>query len=213
MKADRVDSNPADDYYLVPARSASVDLKFSGSKFIGAAHRVSSEEEVARKLTVIRKRMHDATHHCTAFRIGADDHLERYNDDGEPSGTAGPPILRRIESANVTNVLVVVTRYYGGTKLGTGGLIRAYGETARMALEKSGTKRQLIERVFRVRFEYADTSIAMHLLDRFGARVVETTYGDQTEIEFAVPRSRASTIADTFRDESGNRLEVHPKGD
>lgn len=150
--------------------------------------------------------MYDATHHCTAYRVGAEDPIERFNDDGEPSGTAGPPILRRIESSGLTNILVVVTRYYGGTKLGTGGLIRAYGESAQLAIEESGVQSYPIEKFFRIRFEYDDTSVAMHLVSKFEGRITSTEYGQDTMLVVAFRNSFVPQLAEAFRDGSAGRV-------
>ncbi len=107
--------------------------KSKGSKFIGFAERVSNEEQVKNRVAYYRKQYHDARHVCYAYRLGPD--LWRTRDDGEPHGTAGVPILRAIDAAHEDHVLVVVVRYFGGTLLGTGGLIVAYREAAKMALE------------------------------------------------------------------------------
>ncbi|MEX0599035.1 MAG: YigZ family protein, partial [Rhodothermales bacterium] len=114
---------------------AAAEMKVRGSRFIGEAIPVRDEEEAALRIDEVKRREHAATHHCTAYRLGPEGDVFRYNDDGEPGGTAGPPILRQIESRDLTDILVVVTRYFGGTQLGTGGLARAYGEAAEQALE------------------------------------------------------------------------------
>ena len=103
------------------------ETKVKGSRFIAEATDVRDEEMTMAFVADVRGREPGATHHCWAYRLGTGGDAFRYNDDGEPSGTAGPPILRQIDALGLTNTLVVVTRYYGGTKLGTGGLLRAYG--------------------------------------------------------------------------------------
>ena len=123
-----------EDTYLTLREGAEAQIKVKGSRFLAEAVPVADEAVAEAALATIRKREYNATHHCTAYRIGPAADLFRFNDDGEPSGTAGQPILRQIEGRELTNTLVVVTRYYGGTKLGTGGLIRAYGEAASLAL-------------------------------------------------------------------------------
>lgn len=118
------------DTFHTIARAAEAEIKVDGSRFLAEAIPVDSRATVASEIEAIREREHKATHHCTAYRLGRDGADARSNDDGEPTGTAGPPILRQIEARDLTNTLVVVTRYYGGTKLGTGGLVRAYGDAA-----------------------------------------------------------------------------------
>src|SRR5690606_11612852 len=123
------------DTYRVVAGTARAELREKGSRFIAEVFPVETEEEAAAAIEAVRRREHAATHHCTAYRLGPEGELFRASDDGEPSGTAGLPILRQIEARGLTNTLVVVTRYFGGTKLGRGGLIRAYGEAAARALD------------------------------------------------------------------------------
>ena len=119
-----------EDSYLTLAEPAEALYKEKGSKFLAYAYPVSSEEQIRECLEALRKRYYDATHHCYAWRLGADGQNYRVNDDGEPSSTAGRPILGQLLSYGVTDVLVVVVRYFGGTKLGVSGLIAAYKESA-----------------------------------------------------------------------------------
>ncbi|PJB84131.1 MAG: YigZ family protein [Acidobacteria bacterium CG_4_9_14_3_um_filter_49_7] len=119
----------------VPAEPAHAQFTVKGSKFIAAVIPVSDEEEAKAQLTAIRKKYHDATHNCYAWRIHSIS--EKASDDGEPSGSAGKPILQVLKGSDLTNALVIVTRYFGGTKLGIGGLVRAYSEAASMALRET----------------------------------------------------------------------------
>ncbi|MCK4606997.1 MAG: YigZ family protein, partial [candidate division Zixibacteria bacterium] len=117
-----------DDQYYEIAGPARIEIKRKGSRFIAETGAVSSVEEAHEQLETVRSREHAATHHCYAYRVGiADEARFKYSDDGEPGGTAGRPIYDVICGCEVTNALLVVTRYFGGTKLGTGGLARAYG--------------------------------------------------------------------------------------
>ncbi len=178
--------------------------KIKGSRFIADAFPAPTEEEAKSRLAEIVANLPDATHHCHAFSV-ATGQIERSSDDGEPSGTAGPPILRRIHSSGLTNVLVVVTRYYGGTKLGAGGLIRAYGEAAKAVLGDCRRITNVIERILRVTFDYDDTSPAMRTIEKFGARLVSTDYADKSSLEIAVAASQVGDFKDAFRDALGNR--------
>jgi uncharacterized YigZ family protein len=127
-----------EDQYLTIAGTSEGIFKEKGSKFIAIAVPVHSVEQARSELESIRKKYHDARHHCYAYKIGRDDEAEyRYNDDGEPSGTAGKPIYGQIESFGLSHILIVVIRYFGGIKLGTGGLIQAYKAAARDALENA----------------------------------------------------------------------------
>ena len=145
------------DTYFTLGDYARAEIKVRGSRFIAEAIRVERVEDAEAEIAAIRKRAYNATHHCTAYRIGPDGAIFRYNDDGEPNGTAGPPILRQIDTRHLTNTLVVVTRYYGGTKLGTGGLLRAYGDAAAEVLDAAPIEERILRHCLRLRFGYDDT--------------------------------------------------------
>jgi len=136
--------------YLSIAKLSEGFFKDKNSKFYAYAYPVSSKEEIKDRIDEIKNLYSDATHHCYAWILGSDKELERANDDGEPSSSAGKPILRQILSKNITNCLVVVVRYYGGKKLGVPGLINAYGEAARLALEENSIIEQEIMAIFQI---------------------------------------------------------------
>lgn len=193
------------DTYRSIAQPASAEIKVRGSRFIAEAFPVATEEAAEAHIDRIRKREHAATHHCTAYRIGPGAAIFRFNDDGEPSGTAGPPILRQIEGRSLTNTLVVVTRYYGGTKLGAGGLVRAYGDAASEALDAAGQKKHVIFERLNVSYRYDDTSAAMHVINQYDAEVIDSTYTDKTELELAVRKSRVQAFREAFTNALGGR--------
>jgi len=187
-----------EDFYKQIASGQSGEIKIKGSRFIGEAGLVTSIEEASAFLAAIKKREYSATHHCWAYRIGADGSAFRFNDDGEPSGTAGQPILRQIDGLGITNVMVVVTRYYGGTKLGKGGLIRAYGDTAQAVLEKCQIVTKILRDQVRVVFLYEDTSIAMRTIQNHDAKIISTDYHDHTEIVLGIRKSKVAAFKDAF---------------
>lgn len=197
----------ADTYRTLEA-PAHTELKVVDSRFIAEAFPVESAERAEARIDAIRKREHKATHHCTAYRVGRAGNTFRYNDDGEPSGTAGPPILRQIDARELTNTLVVVTRYFGGTKLGTGGLVRAYGDAAAEVLERA----QIVEHVervpVRIRFAYDDTTPARQVLQRFDVVIEDEAYSDVTELTVAVRRSEVDAFTRAFTDALGGRGEI-----
>ena len=209
MKDNTDRDQPVADYYLSPASEAGVEQKIQGSRFIGRVFRVGSPNDVAARMAEIRKEMYDASHHCSAWRIGPDGATFRHDDDGEPAGTAGPPILRRIEGRNLSDCLVVVTRYFGGTKLGTGGLVRAYGDAADEALQLAGETRVPLRERFTVRFAYEDTSVVMRAVELVSGEVVDSVYGAETILTIDVPSSRSRNVASVFRD--ATRGKVVPK--
>jgi uncharacterized YigZ family protein len=148
-------------------------FKDRGSKFNAFAFPVHSEAEIKEILDNLRKEYHDARHHCYAWRLGPDPVSVRANDDGEPSSSAGRPILNQIEKADLINVLVVVIRYFGGTLLGVGGLINAYRTAAESAIENSRIIRKKIQHHYALRFEYTRMNDVMtvmkeHRVDTYG---------------------------------------------
>ena len=194
----------SDTYYTL-GDYARTEIKVKGSRFIAEAIRVQRVEEADAERAAIRKREYNATHHCSAYRIGPEGTLFRYNDDGEPSGTAGAPILRQIDARHLTNTLVVVTRYYGGTKLGTGGLLRAYGDVAAQVLDAASVEERILRDRVRLRFSYDDTSPAMHTISQHDATILETHYTDETEILVGVRRSEVESFIDAFVNALGGR--------
>jgi len=192
---------------------ASAEMKVKGSRFLAEAVPVTTAEAAEAHIEGVRKREYSATHHCTAYRVGPRGQTFRYNDDGEPSGTAGPPILRQIDGRDLTNTLVVVTRYYGGTKLGTGGLVRAYGDAAALALDHSQIVKRVLRDQLRVRFAYDDTSPAMHTIHQHDAEIEGTHYTDQTELIVAVRRSEVDAFIESFTNALAGRGEVSRMGE
>ncbi len=200
------------DSYRVLKSTFLAEIKVKGSRFIARAVPVGSLESVQLALDDIRREDRDATHHCTAYRLGPSGDEFWFNDDGEPSGTAGRPILRQIEGHDLTNTLVVVTRYFGGIKLGTGGLIRAYGDAAREALDHAPVDVIVRRKPISVKFAYADTSPAMHTISRFDAEILNTEYGDETRIELGVRYSEVSGFLEAFENALSGRCQIDIDG-
>lgn len=143
------------DTYKTIAKRSEALYKEKGSKFIGIAFPASNEDDFKTALESIKNEYHDARHHCYAFKLGMDENNYRYNDDGEPSNSAGAPIYGQIQSFNLTNIGIVVVRYFGGTKLGVGGLISAYRQAAKEALESAQLVSKTISDYYRLTFDYA----------------------------------------------------------
>jgi len=183
--------------------------KTKGSRFIGSAFPVADAAEALALVETVRQREHAARHHGWAYRLGLDAPAPRSSDDGEPSGSTGVPILREIEGRDLYGVLVVVTRYYGGTKLGVGGLARAYGEAAGLALDAARSREVVLRAPVRLAFAFADTAAAMRLLDVFDAEVAEQTYSPEgTTLDLQVRRSHAGPLAEAFVEGTAGRGEV-----
>ena len=198
-----------DTYLTIMAASAGEPAKIRGSRFIGEAFPVESVGLAMEQLGIIRKREHAATHHCWAYRLDTAGATFRYSDDGEPNGSAGLPIFRQIQGRELTNLLVVVTRYYGGTKLGTGGLVRAYGEVAALVLDGAPKREVIVRAPMRLFFAFADTSPAMHTIGKFDAEIAETNYSEKgTEMLVNVRRSEVERLETAFTEALGGRGEV-----
>ncbi len=142
------------DNYLTIAKTSEGLYKEKGSKFIAYAYPVSTEEEIKQLITDLKKEYYDARHHCYAYMLGADKKNYRANDDGEPSSTAGKPILGQILSNNITNILIVVIRYFGGTKLGVSGLITAYKTAAADAIANAEIIEKTVNDIYNIHFDY-----------------------------------------------------------
>ena len=196
------------DTYRTIASDATATLKVEGSRFLAEAASVGDRVAAEAHIKAIREREHQATHHCTAYRLGTEGDDFQYNDDGEPSGTAGQPILRQIDARDLTNTLVVVTRYYGGTKLGTGGLMRAYGDAADAALDRASIVERVVRVPVRLRFAYDDTSPARQMLQQFDATVTDSTYTDVTELTVGVRASEVEAFVEAFTNALSDRGDV-----
>jgi uncharacterized YigZ family protein len=183
------------DSYLSIADSSVAEFKEKGSRFIAYAYFIENEEDVKTKIEILKKEHFKATHHCYAFRLGTEGKLFRANDDGEPSGTAGRPILGQIDSFGLSNVLIVVVRYYGGTKLGTSGLIAAYKEAAKMALELANKEIKLIESELKIQSDYVNLSEIMQFLKNQNIIIKSSDYTDyEVILNLSIVNSQKSLI-------------------
>ena len=160
------------------------------SKFYAFALPVETEEEAKQWLTEYRKKYYDARHACYAYALGTDGSVTRANDDGEPSGTAGRPILGQIRSANVTNILVIVIRYFGGVKLGTGGLCVAYKTAAAEAIANGTIEEKIITEKVKMEVPYSDADTAMRFIREEGAEITSRDYTATTTILEACIRQK-----------------------
>ncbi len=161
-----------DDLYKTISTPAESSFRDHASKFIGYLYPVRNEEEVKLHLSDLKKQYYDATHHCYAYRLGPKGETFRANDDGEPAGTAGKPILNQLLSAEVTYILAVVVRYFGGTKLGVPGLINAYKEATKEALSAAVLIEKTVNEQLEVNFEYAAMNEVMRVVKEFNPTIV-----------------------------------------
>ena len=188
-----------DTYKTLKKASEEVLFKDRNSKFFGYAFPVSSEEEVKAHLEELKKKHHSARHWCYAWQLGKDDFQYRANDDGEPSNSAGMPIYGQIQSFEVTEVLVVVVRYFGGTKLGVGGLINAYKTAAQMALEASEIEERTIDEQFVVEFDYPEINKVMRIVKENDLNVVDQKLELDCKVYLSVRKSESEKILQKFK--------------
>ena len=187
--------------FLTIQQSASCESTIERSRFIGHCREVATEAEAKSFIAEIRELHAQATHNCYAYRIGSGENpIEYYNDHGEPSGTAGKPILGAIQRLNLTNVVVVVTRYFGGKKLGIRGLIEAYGHLASMALAQAGVITRIPKFEVVLTYNYSNHSLILHRLQQVSAELLATEYTDLVMATFAVPVEQANAFADLINE-------------
>lgn len=198
-----------DSFLTLRHSGAAEPPKTKGSRFLGEAHPATTEAEAQAVVAATRKREHAATHHVWAYRLGPAGARARASDDGEPTGSSGPPVLREIESRGLTDCVVVVTRYYGGTKLGTGGLARAYGEAAAWALDAAPAERQTVRVPVTLSFSFADTAAAMRMVERFDAVMTAQEHSAEgSRLSLAVRASQAAPLAAAFVEATAGRGRV-----
>lgn len=175
------------DHYLTVARNAVAEIEVKRSRFLATLERVEDEAAAREVVARMRKEHWDARHHCSAFVIGPRGEVQRSSDDGEPSGTAGAPMLDVLRGAEVSDVVVVVTRWFGGTLLGAGGLVRAYSDATREALAAAGTRtrRRLVE--YTLELEHADAARVESQLRQRNYDVLGVDYAARATINLAVP--------------------------
>ncbi|MFO8147159.1 MAG: YigZ family protein [Gillisia sp.] len=190
-----------DTYKTIIKPSEEVLFKEKNSKFFGHAFPVISEEDVKVHLEDLKKKHHQARHWCYAWQIGKEEENRQFraNDDGEPSNSAGMPIYGQIQSFDVTDVLIVVVRYFGGVKLGVGGLIRAYKTAAQMALENSKIIERTIDEIFEIHFGYPEMNIVMRIIKEYDLSIIEQNLGLDCKIYITVRKKDAENIFEKFQ--------------
>lgn len=179
----------AEDTYLTLSRSSESLYKEKGSKFIGLAFPVASEQEIKNILEELRKKYYDARHHCYAYILAPDGEKYRANDDGEPNHSAGDPILGQIRSYNLSNTLIVVIRYFGGTKLGVGGLISAYKTAAAEAIEANDIIEEVVMETVKIRYGYESTNEVMRLIKEYGLEILKQEFKADCRMTLTVRQS------------------------
>ena len=182
------------DSYRTINNHSSGSFRDRGSKFLAFAYQVNSLDQVQEILEQLRREYHNAKHHCYAYRLGADKETYRANDDGEPSSSAGKPILGQIQAFDLSNILVVVVRYFGGTLLGVGGLINAYRSAAADALRNAEIIRMTEDEMLTIHFPYPAMNNVMKILNEENMKILSRKFTETCIIEAAVRKSNADRV-------------------
>lgn len=182
------------DTYKTISEESIGEFKDRGSKFIAYAYPIYTEEDWQNCLIEVKKIHPKGRHHCYAYRLGLDKNNFRANDDGEPSGTAGRPILGQIDSFELTNVFVVVVRYFGGTLLGTSGLINAYRESTSIAFQNADIIEKTLEDIYRLTFDYSIMSDVMNTVKKLNLEMVRQDFGNIGILEIAIRQSEVKEM-------------------
>ena len=193
--------------YLTAAKQGEAEYEDKRSRFLSHVRCVTTEAEARSFIEEIRRRYPDATHHVYAYLLRQGG-VVRFSDDGEPGGTSGQPTLSVLQGAGLTDVVCVTARYFGGTLLGSGGLVRAYSNAARLAVQAAGQARMIPWRKGAFACSYARYDRLRRALEDRGARVEETSFGETVEIVFSAPESQCEAVGSFLRDSTAGDVEV-----
>lgn len=200
--------------YSTPAGIVQVEDVIKRSRFVGTAGPAATVDEAQSFIADLRERYRDATHNAWAFAVGIGDRAVRgMSDDGEPSGTAGQPILARIDGSGLGDLVVVVTRYFGGVKLGSGGLVRAYGGVAGLAIKALDVVEKVrMQRIDLESVHYSHYGPLRGLIDVYGGQVIEETFGDGVDLRLAIPLDRLVPFTNAVRDATSGAIKIEQGG-
>lgn len=188
-----------EDTYFTISKQGTGTFRDRSSKFIGLIYYVKTEEEIKDILAQLKKDYYDATHHCYAYRLGFDKLKYRVNDDGEPSGSAGKPIFGQIQSKDLTDVLIVVVRYFGGTLLGVGGLINAYRTTAANAIADTQIIEKTVQEIYELSFAYVVMNDVMKVLKNDYIKQLSQQFDLDCKLVFSVRKNNADSMLERFK--------------
>lgn len=194
-----------DTYHSIKSEAEGL-FKDKGSKFIAYAYPINKEEQVKDIIKALKKEHYSARHHCYAFRLGPNGEKYRASDDGEPSGTAGRPILGQLLSHELTNILVVVVRYFGGTLLGVSGLINAYKKATIDVLENAEEIEHIIEDIYSLEFEYPLQNSVMKIIKDYHLNILNSVYELDCKLEVAIRLNKTEEVVAKFSKVAGVRL-------
>ena len=199
--------------YLTIARDGEAEIEVKRSRFLCTLARVEDEKAARAVVERLRRQHWDARHHCSAFVLGPDGAVERSSDDGEPAGTAGAPMLEVLRGRRVSDVVAVVTRWFGGTLLGAGGLVRAYGDAVRAGLDATGTRRRDLVRELTLEVGHADAGRVESELRARGVAVLDTAYAGHVTLLLGVPTAEVDRLHALVAELTGGTAAAVPAGE
>jgi uncharacterized YigZ family protein len=198
------------DEFKTILHDAQAEMKVRGTRFIATAHHAATKAEADQFIARVKKEFFDATHNCYAYRLGTEGTQFRFNDDGEPSGSAGKPILAGIDAACLTDIAIVVTRYFGGAKLGVGGLARAYAQAAGAVLQQCEQITQYVMESLVATFPHEQIGSVMHTVSKVGAKILDTTYDEDVHLRVEIRRSKAERLKEVLINATSGNISVKP---
>ncbi len=195
------------DTYLTIEKPTEAIFKDKGSKFLAFAYPVENDQQIKEILNQLKKEHHTANHHCYAYRLGADKMNFRANDDGEPNNTAGKPILGQIQSNDLTNILIVVVRYFGGTLLGVSGLINAYKNSAAEVIKTATIIEKQILFHYNIQFYFEHVNDVMKLLKQLDCKITSQQFDNNCEINFSIRKANSEQCEEKLKKIDGLKLD------
>ncbi len=187
-------------------KEVEAEITVKKSQFIANVYPISSESEFKEKVNLIKRKYKDARHHVFAYRLS--NGLERYSDDGEPAGTAGIPILDILRGFNLYDVVVIVTRYFGGTLLGTGGLVRAYSDATKLAMEKVEINQKFLAVQYKLEIPYNDFDVVQHYCSTNGFIITDSSFSDMVVLQITVKNEKALKFVDELKEKLEGKVEI-----
>tara|TARA_B100000579_G_scaffold434848_1_gene456682 strand:+ start:4167 stop:4772 length:606 start_codon:yes stop_codon:yes gene_type:complete len=195
------------DTYKEIAEDSKATYKEKGSKFISYAFRVYDKNEIKKRIEKLKKTENGANHYCYAYILHPDKSMSRFNDDGEPNSTAGRPILKQIEKNELTNILIVVVRYFGGIKLGIPGLIRSYKTATINVLENTQIIKKLIKEKYTILFKHKSINHVMQVLKQYNLEILNSNFEVNCKVEFLVPKNISENVLQQLT--SDHNIKIH----
>lgn len=195
-------------YYRTIEKEGSAEFKDRGSRFLAFAFPIARVDEFKKRLKALKEEHHKAVHHCFAYRLGFDGNNFRSSDDGEPAGSAGKPILGQIDSKELTNLAVIVVRYFGGTLLGIPGLINAYKTSAALALQVAPIIQKPIEIIYNIAFDYTRMNDVMQIIKKYNCSIIKQDMQLFCTMELGIPQANLELVLIKFKEIQGLSIKI-----